>query len=138
MSKTFKSASSERILEVDRAAATVDLFIGKTGSFKCFEVNLADVPSLALAILESAGWPEDDLNSATRTIMQDLRCVVEFDERKAKEASDREALEAEAWELWLAYHPSTAHKSFSDLLPPGQNDFLNIARKAREIYKAKS
>lgn len=137
MSKTFKSASSERILEVDRGAATVDLFIGKAGSFKCFEVNLADAPSIALAILEAAGWPEEDKSSATRPIMQDLRCVVEFDERKAKEAADREALEAEARTLWESQTELLGH--FWHRLDEAENRrWITIARAARELHKAKS
>lgn len=109
--KTFKSASSGRVLEVERGAATVDLFIGKAGSFKCFEVNLADAPTLALAILEAAGVRPGKWGGFThgtpqhlQSIAADLKSYIRHRdeaaeraareaERLAAEAADREVLE---------------------------------------------
>lgn len=99
--KTFKSASSGRVLEVERGAATVDLFIGKAGSFKCFEVNLADAPALALAILEAAGVKTKSFNEsdAVEMALAHLSEHVGIEAAKAKEAADREVLEKRRDEL---------------------------------------
>lgn len=95
MRKTFKSAIHEHLsLHVgglSNGKVSVGIYEGNK-LLNGLTVADSDAPALALVILEAAGCPEDDANSATRTIMQYLRCVIEFDERKAKEAAALEKL----------------------------------------------
>ena len=92
MSKKFKSATSSVIVTVtpDIHGALIET-AGGSESLRAISVSAKTAPAFTLSILEAAGWPDEARTSITRTILQDLRFVVDCVEKDAKEAADREA-----------------------------------------------
>lgn len=114
-------------------------------------------PALALAILEAAGIvlhdPENtpydrmerttnmgDVNVAAYYLFTHVTRAEKIAHIQAKEAADREALEAEALELLNAVRASNGNASVDSLdkIAGARDPYLTVARKAREMYKAKS
>lgn len=116
-----------------------------THQAKTFFLNPSEAPTLALAILEAAGYTEDDTEGTTglthfALAMSNLRTGIEEQERATAEARELAELEAEAFEYLKAVYTVTgAHipAKFSDLNAGVQSHFLIIARRAREMRTEK-
>lgn len=150
MSKTFKSAfdDSNYRLELCKNAGAehISLWIVGGGSDSAsIAVAHKDMPALALAILEAAGYSEDDRKVSNplyatefASAMTKLADGIELQERATAEAEAQAKLEAEA--LMLANsavlavgnppYPSIEHMSDTSL-----RKWLAVARRAREINK---
>lgn len=100
--KAFNTSSGYKLQIEERDRKQVGISVYHPMHRGGMNIPAADAPAVALAILEAAGWPEEDANSAL-TIMQDLRCVIEFDERKAQEAAALEKLTKRRGELAVEY-----------------------------------
>lgn len=91
---------------------------------------------IALAALRAAGH---EGASSSSCLMQAYDLIVQHVKEaaeKAKEAADREALEGEAFELYKALNPDTVARSVNNLWPAEARDYLQLARRAREIHGA--
>lgn len=138
-SKSFKGLLSANELnvvgygdssQVDLLIRRSDRAITSTG----IAIAPSDVPALALAILEAAGWPNEYL--VTTEILRRLR---EFDEHlKAieTEAKDKAELEAEALELFNVKHGTDLDDwKYADRSVV--SGWVSVARKAREMRAEK-
>ncbi|GAA2941190.1 hypothetical protein ACFO7V_16685 [Glutamicibacter bergerei] len=138
MSKTFKSASSERKVRIWEANLGVAVCVEDpiTNEATSTQIAPSDAPALALAILESAGYgeevdtdgsPDGHVRVAKYYLYEGVKAHASIT-AKAKEQAE---LEAEALELYKA-HTSYHHaKSLSETASPSR--WLAVARKAREI-----
>lgn len=137
-SKTFDNHGNTRKLHIESASGGFVLLkieLGRHEEF--FTVPIDIIPSISLALLESAGWPEREPTSVTHTILSDLNRVVEFQERAKAEAEDKAKLKAEALELvnaWREAGNCTPLTDWGTLIGTSVGDYwLAVARKAREI-----
>lgn len=136
MSKTFKSPTSPVTVTVtpDCRGALIKA-VGDSESLRAISVSAKTAPAFVLAILEAAGWPEEAKTSITRTIMQDLRFVVDCVEKDAKEAADREALEGEAFALYSTKTSRVqAYPTVKDMESGSLEFWVAIAKTARELH----
>lgn len=145
MSKTFKSASSERKVRIWEANLGVAVCVEDpiTNETTSTQIAPSDAPALCLAILEAAGYDDmaDDANLAdvhAFNAMHKLQESVDTQERATAEAREQSELEAEALELANSAvlvvgnppYPSIGHMSDTSL-----RKWLAVARKAREMAK---
>lgn len=145
-SKTFKCVEhEEEVLEVypftgEEGGRKFSLLMPHVSSNAGIAFDSTTAPALALAILESAGWPNEHL--VTTEILRRLR---EFDKHlKAieTEAMERAKLEAEALELFNAgdvegEFQSGPYDSFAQIHDYAKPKWLAVARKAREMRAEK-
>lgn len=97
----------------------------------------AQAPGIALAILEAAGWPGEYPGGVSHQILADLRRVIEITDQQAKEAAQKEALEAEATMLYRAMREVDGHPwklTFHELNSDEQREALALARAARKLH----
>lgn len=131
MSKTFKSALiqyGDRTLTVKEHAGHVNVTVRDPETTFGATVPSTDAPALALAILEAAGLVRDSCSGDDAEVaLEWLHSAVARREREAKEAADREALEAEAMALWTALNPDHGFT-----VPPPS--WVEVARTARELH----
>lgn len=127
---------------------SIYITVDSQGSFA--GVGIENAPALALAILEAAGvkashpttrstgTPARGSDAALEDVALMLQEHVAAKLRKALEAADREALEAEAFALYAGAPITNGIKSFAALSEGAQHQWLTIARTARELHKAVS
>lgn len=146
MSKTFKCVEhEEEVLEVHsftgkEAGRRFSLLLPHVSPNEGIAFDSTTAPALALAILEAAGWPEDDPRSATKQIMMWLGDVVRTVERITAEAEAQAKLEAEALELENAGRDAAGAdriEELSEMGRAGREFILAVARKAREMRAEK-
>lgn len=152
MSKTFKNATNSgtevyvgegiNTDSVQLIIRNVGSGIGKAGIY----LNSSDIPALALAILEAAGYKEHSkANLGSSELLASygltkLRQAVQAQEREESEAREQAKLEAEALELFKAsgaYGSDRFFLKFSDLEETTQSAWLAVARRAREMRAEK-
>jgi len=143
MSKMFESTQGNRTLVVDSYEnGDVLLCIQGDGASKAFRMSPSTVPALDLAILEAAGYKEDEVDRSddsynTKWVMRHLRNLIEAQAKATAEAEEREELEAEALALLNAFCTSangyevTSFEGRSKTKP----HWIAAARKARELAK---
>ena len=141
-SKTFKSAlSTDKELRITGGPERVCFAQRAHNGMKSLVfIDNTEAPALALAILEAAGWPEDDPRSATKQIMMWLGDVVRTVERITAEAEAQAKLEAEALDFYntgCEVVGIKASAAFGDLKLNDKSVFLAVARKAREMRAEK-
>jgi len=142
MSKTFKGSrqgNDERTLEVDTLFGDARLLLRAPDGVKLgIALDKDDAPALALAILEAAGAHKESQDFLGGAVEQ-LKFHIGEQERATAEAKEREELEAEALAFYLAYIEATgvnsAADSFDDLNSIAKEQWLAVARKARELAK---
>lgn len=135
MTNVFKSEHSARSIEISKSHFGDVALIMSDMRSRDIIVNATEAPALALAILESAGWPEEEKSSVTRTILHDLRFVVDCVAKKANEAADRAALWQEASDLYHSVFPDNPTFATPDQMPEHLRDgWVRAALKAREIH----
>ena len=139
MSKTFKSASSERKVRIWEANLGVAVCVEDPIANETTSTQIApsDAPALALAILEAAGIDDADSGN-TSCAVADLETYVAMVERITAEAKEQAELEAEAFELRRAYLEGRAgFDSWNELTDAERDHWLAVARKAREMRTEK-
>ena len=140
MSKTFKSASSERKvrnLGSQSRRCCLRRRSNRQRNNLYTQIAPSDAPALALAILEAAGIDDADSGN-TSCAVADLRTYVAMVERITAEAKEQAELEAEAFELRRAYLEGRAgFDSWNELTDAERDHWLAVARKAREMRTEK-
>lgn len=140
-SKTFKCVEhEEEVLEVypfigKEGGRRFSLLMPHVSSHAGIAFDSTTAPALALAILEAAGWPEEDHNSITHSIMASLGDVIHIQERITAEAEAQAELEAEALELYNVCMTGHSLSSFNGLGGTLRDQWLAVARRAREMAK---
>ena len=135
MSKTFKCVEhEEEVLEVypftgDEVGRKFSLLMPHVSSNAGIAFDSTTAPALALAILEAAGVEE---SSDAGVAAGYLRSHMTELERATAEAEAQAKLEAEALELYKTYWSGNV-TGFSN--EPNRDDWLAVARRAREINK---
>lgn len=136
MSNIFQG--DDRTLEVHENGNKISVHI--VGRMNEIEIKIApsDVPALALAILETAGFEEDTENFGTA--VHELGLAIKEQRYIAAEAKEQAELEAEALALFNTLQteihgtlgPNWAHVTE---FPSGETKrkWLAVARKAREM-----
>lgn len=134
MSKTFKSVKSTLELTVVRTNEDLVRIItqlpGETG--RAIDLAPTDIPALMLALAEAAGFEAfgaDYLNKAVDCLQQHTR----EREREAAEAKEQAELEAEALELFKTLMGVKGYENFTWSEVASKDEWLAVARKAREI-----
>lgn len=138
MSKTFKSTMTDnRELEVDVIFSNPRLLIKESGNGRSgFVFAPSDAPDLALAILEAAGVPWN-VDTALGRAAVELDKHVTTEAKRTAEARELAELEAEALGLYLACFPNHAVHSFAQLRGKTGDQWLAVARRAREMRAEK-
>lgn len=145
MSKTFKSASSERKVRIWEANLGVAVCVEDpiTNETTSTQIAPSDAPALALAILEAAGVEPDreplECQVSLGTIVADLQETIQYAEALASAHREQAELEAEALGLLNAYLHSADTRLYAtweevvEVSKRMAEDWLAVARKAREI-----
>lgn len=144
ISKTFDNHGNTRKLHIESASrGFVLLKIEFGGHEEYFTVSNDIVPSISLALLESAGYdPSEESKGEAYACFANathyIRSGLEIQEREATEAKEQSKMEAEALDYWKAFHNATNQGiaddvRWSDLMPETQTKWLAVARKAREV-----
>ena len=143
--KTFDTAHHDnKILKVDVLFDNPRLRIKAfDGDARGFAFEPSDAPALALAILEAAGYSEDDRKASNPLYVTEFASAIiklaegiENQERATAEAEAQAKLEAEALELMNAsrvHHKQPPLERFDELPECARADWLAVARKAREL-----
>lgn len=141
MTKELKSATSNRTLDVIGGKSSVDVYIHDPArGSRCIELNPADAPAFALDILEAGGFGVDSdapsstpMGRAIAALHEHIRTTAQA----AKEAVDREALEAEARKLWES-QTTLIGRHWTSVDDANRERWIIVARAAREIHGTKS
>lgn len=140
MTKEFASAatSSDRTLVIDSSGDSGILKIMR-GDYYIGGINLdpANAPALALAILEAAGIEPVPFDEAPETEAGHaawvLRHHVQASEEAAKEAADQKELETEALTLCRVMWDNS-DQQWAPMSPKAKAMWLVMARTAREMH----
>lgn len=148
-SKIFKSAVSEGRLSIAEAPnRRFTVGIRRNGvATDMVDIAPSDAPALALAILEAAGYSEDDRKASNPLCVTEFASAIiklaegiENQERIAAEAEAQAKLEAEALELMnvrLRASGTTVHLTKATVDPVALEGWLAVARRAREMRTEK-
>lgn len=140
-SKKFDNHGNTRKLHIESASEGFVFLKIEFGGYKeYFTVSNDIIPSISLALLESAGFVGDE-NMFSGLAVANLRDHIEEQERSKAEAKDKAELKAEALELVNAWRDSanyTPHTNWDALedTPVGDH-WLSVARKSRELRDSK-
>ena len=147
MSKTFISASTDRVLVVEgyHGAPYLEIVDGG-GDMKSFRLDKSDAPAVALAILEAAGVEPDreplECQVSLGTIVADLQGTIQYAEALASANREQAELEAEALELFNTLQTEIHGNLGPNWVPVTEfpnietkRKWLAVARKSRELNK---
>lgn len=144
MSQTFKSRNigMKNTFAVRDSGGGVHFTVtNNDGKVAGCDLANADAPALALAILEAAGIVpahhsdyQNGTPEALEHVAQGLKDEIAIAAAEAKEAADREALEADAWELYKARTNGSTFDRFHDLERGTQAEWIAVAKHARTMH----
>lgn len=134
-SKTFKSEVSHGRLSIsDTRNGLFTVAVRRSGeSVDMIDLKTETAPALALAILEAAG--ESPLGEArwVNDAKYALGEIAIFRSNKEADAKEQAELEAEALELFKTLMGVKGYENFTWSEVASKDDWLAVARKAREI-----
>lgn len=96
-------------------------------------VDKEQAPALALAILEAAGYEADTAGGQVNDAAYLLRAAI----HQQAEDKERKALDAEAKELYEAFHEGGPFAPWEELDPRGVQRFRQATTRARKLHAAK-
>jgi len=139
--KTFESIDQTRQLQVKPLHECVTLVIEYKGAGrKGITLAPSDIPALALAEMQAAGFTEDDRDDTGLThfaiASMNLRMGIELQERATAEVREQAELEALALELfnrWLQEFGDEPYPDWTGENAELKDTWLAVARRAREL-----
>ena len=133
ISKTFDNHGNTRKLHIESASeGFVLLKIGFGRHEEFFTVSSDNIPSISLALLESAGFEDSSSGghiTGARIAVGDLKRHVKMQERITAEAKEQAKLESEALELYRTFYGTDV--LWVDVFK--KETWLAVARRAREL-----
>ena len=128
--RTFGNAYGTLKVKENGDSGSIYVTVDSQGSHA--GVGIENAPELALAILEAAH--STPLAPEVARAMEALEEYKHRIQAEAEDAADREALEAEAWALYVPSGGPIVTSEWEDLSDHVQARFLEVARKARELH----
>lgn len=146
-SQTFEGIDGTRLLHIKNLGKHVTMSIEVPGQVHMgITFDPASIPALALAELEAAGHKEEQGNETTEAAhhfgmsMLHLRLGIKEQDYITAEAKAQAELEAEALELLNVVREARGikpHLTAGEASPEAMNEWLAVARKAREMRAEK-
>ena len=139
-SKTFDNYGNTRKLHIESTSegfVSLKIWFGRHDEY--FTVPNDIIPSISLALLESAGFEDSSSGghiTGARIAVGDLKRHVKMQERITAEAKEQAELGAEALELYnarISFLGGEALTSFEELNQANKDIWIVVARKAREL-----